>query len=137
MKKISTMILVAMAMTSLSIFSICLMPTAIFADADNDAEKIFADAEKIKAFCQAKWPEDSHMQGQCQKKQIESIRSLQQFIDKYNLKSELKDETTNPYAEILLRCLNAWESPQFDTYDYGEVDKCVTRQVEAYEAFHK
>lgn len=135
MKKISTMILVAMAMSSLSIVSICLMPTTIFADADK--EKIFADTEKIKAFCQAKWPEDSLMQGQCQKKQIESIRSLQQFIDKYNLKSELKDETTNPYAEILLRCLKAWKSPQLDTYDYGEADKCVTRQVEAYEAFHQ
>ncbi len=131
MNKISTLILMAMAMISLSIFSIGLLPAAVFAD----TETLFADTENIKAFCQDKWAGDPHMQKQCMKNQLEGIRSLREYMDKYNLKDELGDEPTNTHAEILLRCLKAWEAPKFKTYDYEFLNQCLTSQLEAYESF--
>jgi hypothetical protein len=131
MKKNSTVVLMAMAIISLSLFGIGSMPAAVLAD----TEKIFADTKNIKAFCEDRWAGDAQMQKQCMKNQFEGIRALREYIDKYDLEGELKDEPTNPYAEILLRCLKAWEAPKFNTYDYEFLNQCFTSQVEAYESF--
>ena len=130
MKRKSAMIWMAMTILSL-IFGIGFLPAAVFAD----TEKIFADTKNIKAFCEDRWAGDAQMQSQCMKNQLEGIRSLREYIDTYELEGELKDEPTNPYAEILLRCLKAWEAPKFNTYDYEFLNQCVTSQVEAYESF--
>ena len=90
----------------------------------------------LKAYCVDKWSDDYEMQEYCLDNQREANSELFDFARRNNLLDSDGTLSTSPSGGAVERivngCMNKWELPKFDTFDFEMVMYCTNNQFEAY-----
>lgn len=89
----------------------------------------------IREYCEDQWPENYEMIEYCEDSQYEALKKFNQYAENLGL---VKDNVIHASSDgsdgerIIYKCMEEWESPLFDTYNYEMVVYCIEGQFDAH-----
>ena len=104
-------------------------------DAYNKTTDLEKSSSGTTQYCSNKWPNDYQMREYCEDQQNSANNKLFSLAESNGLVKNGRLSASpdgNVDEKIVYRCMNKWEQPSFETYDFTMVVYCIEQQIQAY-----